>query len=261
MPVYRGREVTGIAQDHAGVDVAIADGQTMRAGCVVGCDGGRSVIRKAAGIDFPRWEPTMSCLLAQAEVGGDAKPPWGVRQGDLGVHSFSQVSDGGPVRMMITERRIIGGQGLNTGVQDAVNLGWKLARVVDGISPERLLDTYHSERHPVAARALRTTMAQLTLVAKPDDRIRALGEAIPSSAAGSAPCCGTVGRCCSISVHPCTLGWLAGTTGWRQLLRNAMVNGNFRSSVTSRRRQRCRSDRTGMSSGWQTARQATWKPR
>jgi hypothetical protein len=67
----------------------------------------------------------------------------------------------------------VGGQGLNTGVQDAVNLGWKLAQVVKGISPESLLDTYHAERHPVAARVLRNTMAQVALM-RVDDRIEAL---------------------------------------------------------------------------------------
>jgi hypothetical protein len=68
-----------------------------------------------------------------------------------------------------------GGQGLNTGVQDAVNLGWKLAQVVNQTSPESLLDTYHVERHPVAARVLRNTMAQVAL-RRPDDRIKALGD-------------------------------------------------------------------------------------
>src|SRR5918996_1136627 len=70
-----------------------------------------------------------------------------------------------------------GGQGLNTGVQDAVNLGWKLAQVVNRTSPEGLLDTYHAERHPVAARVLRTTMAHVAL-RRPDDRIKALGDII-----------------------------------------------------------------------------------
>ena len=67
----------------------------------------------------------------------------------------------------------VGGQGLNTGVQDAVNLGWKLAQVVNEISPESLLDTYHAERHPVAARVLQTTMAQ-TVLTRSDARVDAL---------------------------------------------------------------------------------------
>ena len=68
-----------------------------------------------------------------------------------------------------------GGQGLNTGVQDAVNLGWKLAQVVNGTSPDSLLDTYHSERHPVAARVLQNTMAQVALTTSDDrhDSLRA----------------------------------------------------------------------------------------
>ncbi len=68
----------------------------------------------------------------------------------------------------------VGGQGLNTGVQDAVNLGWKLAQVVNQTSPDSLLDTYHAERHPVAARVLRNTMAQMALLHRPDDRTKAL---------------------------------------------------------------------------------------
>ena len=68
-----------------------------------------------------------------------------------------------------------GGQGLNIGVQDAVNLGWKLAQVVKGISPETLLDTYHAERHPIGARVLRLTMAQVAL-GRGDDRTEALRE-------------------------------------------------------------------------------------
>jgi 3-(3-hydroxy-phenyl)propionate hydroxylase len=71
----------------------------------------------------------------------------------------------------------VGGQGLNTGVQDAVNLGWKLAQVVKRIAPESLLDTYHSERHPVAARVLRNTMAQVALL-RTDDRTEALRETV-----------------------------------------------------------------------------------
>src|SRR5712692_10552408 len=71
----------------------------------------------------------------------------------------------------------LGGQGLNTGVQDAVNLGWKLAQVVKKTSPESLLDTYHAERHPVAARVLRSTMAQIALM-RVDDRIEALRDTV-----------------------------------------------------------------------------------
>jgi 2-polyprenyl-6-methoxyphenol hydroxylase-like FAD-dependent oxidoreductase len=208
--IYRGREVTAFAQDDTGVDVALADGASLRAEYLVGCDGGRSLVRKAAGIEFPGWDPTTSSLIAEVEMAEE--PEWGIRRDALGVHSLSRLEDGGPVRVMVTEqhigptgeptlrdlsealiavygtdygihsptwisrftdttrqaaayrdRRVVlagdaahvhapdGGQGLNTGVQDAVNLGWKLAQVVNRTSPESLLDTYHAERHPRAA--------------------------------------------------------------------------------------------------------------
>lgn len=236
VPIYRGREVAGIAQDATGVDVGLVDGQLLRAQYLVGCDGGRSVIRKAAGIEFPGWDATTSYLLAEVEMAPDSEhvPEWGIRHDTVGVHALSISKDGGPMRVMVTEqhlgpgseptlrdlsealiavygtdygihspawisrftdmarqaasyrdRRIllagdaahvhhpIGGQGLNTGVQDAVNLGWKLAQVVKRTSPDSLLDTYHAERHPVAARVLRNAMAQMALL-RPDDRTKAL---------------------------------------------------------------------------------------
>ena len=242
--IYRARDVTGFTQDDNGVDVHVSDGDSMRAAYLVGCDGGRSVVRKAAGIDFPGWDPTTSALLAEVEVAEE--PELGIRQDDLGTHSFGRVeyeirdgeivfADEGPVGVMVTERqpapsteptlrdlrealitvygtdygvhsptwitrftdmtrqaasyrngRVLlagdaahvhspaGGQGLNTGVQDAVNLGWKLAQVVNEVSAEGLLDTYHSERHPVAARVLRNTMAQTALMRPSDARLEAL---------------------------------------------------------------------------------------
>jgi 2-polyprenyl-6-methoxyphenol hydroxylase-like FAD-dependent oxidoreductase len=236
VPIYRGREVTGFAQDDTGVDVALSDSQSLRAKYLVGCDGGRSLVRKAAGIAFPGWDPTMSHLIAEVEVAEEAE--WGLRHDAVGVHSLSRLGDGGLVRVLVTEqhlgrtgeptirdlsealiavygtdygihspisisrftdmtrqaasyreRRVLlagdaahvhhptGGQGLNIGVQDAVNLGWKLAQVVKQISPESLLDTYHAERHPVAARVLRTTMAQTALLRR-DDRIKALVDTV-----------------------------------------------------------------------------------
>ena len=247
VPIYREREVTGFAQDDTGVDVELSDGQSLRADYLVGCDGGRSLVRKAAGIEFPGWDPTTSSLIAEVEMGEE--PEWGIRQEALGVHSLSRLEyevrdgevvymDGGPIRVMVTEehvgptgeptlrdlsealiavwgtnygvhsptwisrftdmtrqaaayrdRRVLlagdaahvhapdGGQGLNTGVQDAVNLGWKLAQVVHQTSPESLLDTYHAERHPVAARVLRNTMAQVAL-RRPDDRTKALRDTV-----------------------------------------------------------------------------------
>ena len=247
VPLHYGNEVTAFEQDETGVDVHLADGSTVRASYLVGCDGGRSLVRKAAGIDFPGWDPTISHLLAQVEV--TEEPPLGVHRDALGVHSFGRTeyeirdgqvvfADHGPVGVMVTERepgatdeptlqdlrdalisvygkdygihsptwltrftdmsrqaalyrqgRILlagdaahihypaGGQGLNTGVQDAVNLGWKLAQVVKGTSPDSMLDTYHAERHPVAARVLHNTMAQVTLN-RPDERTKALHETL-----------------------------------------------------------------------------------
>ncbi len=238
VPIYRGREVTTVAQDDTGVDVALSDGRFLRARYVVGCDGGRSAVRKSVGIDFPGWDPTTSYLLAEVEMADDGEPEWGIRHDALGVHSLSTPEDRGPVRVMVTERQVgdtaeptlrelsealvavygtdygihspawisrftdtarqaaayragrvlvagdaahvhhpIGGQGLNTGVQDAVNLGWKLAQVVKGTSPDGLLDTYHAERHPVGARVLRNAMAQMTLL-RPDDRLKALRDSM-----------------------------------------------------------------------------------
>src|SRR6202162_4723331 len=231
VPIYRGREVTGFAQDDTGVDVELSDGHSLRAEYLVGCDGGRSLIRKAAGIEFPGWDPSTSCLIAEVQM--DEEPEWGLRRDAIGVHAFSRLEDG-PVGVLVTERHVghtdeptlrdlsealiavygtdygvhsptwisrftdmtrqaasyrdrrvllagdaahvhfpVGGQGLNIGVQDAVNVGWKLAQVVKATSPESLLDTYHAERHPVAARVLRNTMAQTALLSH-GERIEAL---------------------------------------------------------------------------------------
>lgn len=235
VPIYRQREVTGFAQDDAGVTVDSSDGTSLRALYLVGCDGGRSVVRKTAGIDFPGWDPTISHLIAEAEIPGEAD--WGLRRDALGIRSLMRMDDG-TVKVMVTEQepgrsaeptlrdlsealiaaygsdfgihspswishftdmarqaasyrsgRVLlagdaahihyptGGQGLNIGLQDAVNLGWKLAQVVRGTSPESLLDTYHAERHPVAARVLRDTLAQVALL-RPDDRTNALREIV-----------------------------------------------------------------------------------
>jgi 2-polyprenyl-6-methoxyphenol hydroxylase-like FAD-dependent oxidoreductase len=247
VPIYRDREVTGFAQDDTGVDVELSDGQSLRAQYLVGCDGGRSLIRKAAGIEFPGCDPTTSALIAEAEMAEE--PALGIRRDALGTHGLGRVeyeirdgeivyADSGPVRVMLTEEHVgatseptlrdlsegliavygtdygihsptfisrftdmtrqaaayregrvllagdaahvhspDGGQGLNTGVQDAVNLGWKLGQVVNRTSPESLLDTYHAERHPVAARVLRTTMAHVAL-RRQDERTEALRDTI-----------------------------------------------------------------------------------
>ncbi len=247
VPIYYGSEVTGFTQDDTGVDVELADGQSLQAQYLVGCDGGRSLIRKTAGIEFPGWDPTTSSLIAVAEMA--EQPELGIRRDATGIHAIGRVeyeirdgqviySDEGPVGVMVTEQRIgstteptlrdisegliavygtdfgihsptwisrftdmtrqaaayrkgrvllagdaahvhspVGGQGLNAGVQDAVNLGWKLAQVIKKTSPESLLDTYHAERHPVAARVLRSTMAQVALL-RTDDRTDALRQIV-----------------------------------------------------------------------------------
>jgi len=233
--LYRS-EVTGFAQDDTGVDVRLADGGQLRARYLVGCDGGRSMIRKAAGIDFPGWDPTRSNLIAEVELTEESPP--GIRRDAIGVHGLHRMEDGRTVRVIVTEQRLgpssepslsdlsealvavygtdfgahsptwisrftdmtrqaaayrqgrvllagdaahvhypAGGQGLSLGVQDGVNLGWKLAQVVKEISPESLLDTYHSERHPVAARALQHTMAQ-TALQRGDERTQALVQVV-----------------------------------------------------------------------------------
>jgi 2-polyprenyl-6-methoxyphenol hydroxylase-like FAD-dependent oxidoreductase len=229
--ILYGREVLGFTQGESGVDVELDDG-SLRGEYLVGCDGGRSLIRKTAGIDFPGWDPSASYLIAQVEMneepeigmrpeGGGIGPvnreeggnPYGVvllekdiehageptlqylREAlvaaygtDFGVHSptwISRFTDMTRQAASYRKRRVLlagdaahvhgpqGGQGLNTGVQDAVNLGWKLAQVVDKTSPESLLDTYHGERHPVGARVLHNTMAQVAL-SRIDERSKAL---------------------------------------------------------------------------------------
>ena len=231
--IYRQREVTGFWQDDTGVDVGTSDGQSLRAQYLVGCDGGRSVVRKTAGIEFAGWDATRSWLIAEAQF--TEEPAWGMRHDDIGLHGIGKLDDGrgrivlteaqlrtdseptlrdiseGLVRVYGTDygihtpswvssfndtarqaaayrdRRVllagdaahvhapIGGQGLNVGVQDAVNLGWKLAQVVRGTSPATLLDTYHTERHPVGARVLRNTLAQVAL-SRTDARSKAMSQ-------------------------------------------------------------------------------------
>src|SRR5437763_4587447 len=105
VPIYRGREVTGFAQDGAGVDVEIGDGHALRAEYLVGCDGGRSLIRKAAGIAFPGCDPTTSNLIAEVEMTQEP-PEWGIRRDALGIHSLSRLEDGRRVRVLVTEQHV-----------------------------------------------------------------------------------------------------------------------------------------------------------
>jgi 3-(3-hydroxy-phenyl)propionate hydroxylase len=247
VPILYGHEITGFVQQADTVEVAAADGESLRAKYLVGCDGGRSVIRKTAGIDFPGWDPTTSNILAEVEM--TEKPPYGVHRSSNGTYAFGreefEIKGGeiiykevGPIGVMLTEpdpnataeptlqdlKRLliatcgtdfgvhsptwisrftdmtrqaaryrsgrvllagdaahvhspIGGQGLSTGIQDAVNLGWKLAQVIRGKSPDTLLDSYHAERHPVGARVLRNTMAQVALH-REDQRTLAVREIV-----------------------------------------------------------------------------------
>ena len=230
--IYYGHEVTGFTQDESGVDVQLAGDDALRAQYLVGCDGGRSVIRRAAAIEFPGWEATRSNLIAEAEMTDG--PDQELRHDAAGVHAVRRMEDGKAFRVVVTEPQLggdseptlrdlsealiavfgtdygihnptwisrftdatrqaaayragrvllagdaahihypAGGQGLSLGVQDAVNLGWKLAQVVRNTVPDSLLDSYHDERHPVGARVLRQTIAQ-ALLQRRDDRMQAL---------------------------------------------------------------------------------------
>ncbi len=258
VPVYRGRDVTSFAQDDTGVDVNLSDGASLRATFLVGCDGGRSVVRKSAGIDFAGWDASVSWLIAEVET--TEEPAWGLKQDSAGIHAIGK-ADNGLARIVLTDRQLqteseptlrdlseglvavygtdfgahsprwtsrftdmarqatryrdrrvilagdaahvhapIGGQGLNIGVQDAVNLGWKLAQVVKRVSPESLLDTYHAERHPVAARALQNTMAQVAL-RRTDDRSKALGAYVTEFLGMSEPRRRLVAEISGLGIH------------------------------------------------------------
>ena len=227
--IRRGCEIVGLTQDSDGVEVVLADGLRMRARYVVGCDGGRSTVRKALGIDFPGEPAKAECLLGEMEasapladileavtrvretekrfgVGPSGEglfravvPAEGITSGrlapptfdefkrqlrayagtDFGVHSPRWLSRFGDATRQAQHYRRgraflagdaahvhppMGGQGLNLGVQDAFNLGWKLAAQLRGWAPDDLLDTYHIERHPVAAAVLSNTRAQSELM-------------------------------------------------------------------------------------------------
>ncbi|MET9467279.1 rifampin monooxygenase [Streptomyces sp. NPDC006544] len=227
--IRRGCEVVGLSQDDDGVGVELADGTRLRSRYLVGCDGGRSTVRKLLGVDFPGQAATVETLLGEMEVTEDPAviaaavkevnktqirfgvvptqgglcrvivPADGVSEDrtaeptleefkqrlrafagtDFGVHSPRWLSRFGDATRQAERYRVgrvllagdaahihppTGGQGLNLGVQDAFNLGWKLAAAVDGWAPEGLLDTYESERHPVGAAVLDNTRAQITLM-------------------------------------------------------------------------------------------------
>ncbi len=268
--IVYGSEVTGFVQDATGVDIELSDGRSLRAQYLVGCDGGRSVIRKAAGIEFPGWDATRSNLIAEVEM--TEEPVLGTRHDAVGVHGLGRLEydvidgevvykDSGPVRVVLTERQIgsgseptlgdlrealiavygtdfgahnptwisrftdttrqaaayragrvllagdsahvhypAGGQGLSLGVQDAVNLGWKLGQVVNGTSPASLLDTYQDERHPVAARALAHTMALATLQRR-DERMKALVDVVSELASMDEPRRRLAGLLSGLEIH------------------------------------------------------------
>ncbi len=258
VPIRRGLEVTGFAQDDAGVDVHLAEGEPLRTAYLVGADGGRSVIRKVAGIDFVGAEATRSHLIAEVEV-TDETP--GIRLDDVGIHAMSLLEDGRTVGVVVTEqqlgpateptladlgealtavygtdfgvheprwisrftdatrqaaayrsRRVLlagdaahihpptGGQGIGLGVQDAVNLGWKLAQVVQGVSPDALLDNYHAERHPATARVLRNVMVQ-ALLQRGDARTGAMRDTISDLLSFDGPRAQLAGLLSGLDVH------------------------------------------------------------
>ncbi|MER7027893.1 MULTISPECIES: FAD-dependent monooxygenase [Streptomyces] len=229
--IRRGTEVVALRQDAAGVSVEAADGSRLRTRYLVGCDGGRSTVRKLAGIGFPGEPATTETLLGDMEATADPAeiaaavaevrrtqlrfgvmpdvdgkagvhrflvPAEGVAEDrtaptleefreqlrawagtDFGVHSPRWLSRFGDATRQAERYRAgrvllagdaahihppTGGQGLNLGIQDAFNLGWKLAAEVAGWAPDGLLDTYHAERHPVGAQVLAHTRAQMTLL-------------------------------------------------------------------------------------------------
>jgi 3-(3-hydroxy-phenyl)propionate hydroxylase len=259
VPMLRGCEVTGFAQDDTGVDVELSGHASLRAEYLVGCDGGRSVVRRSAGIDFPGLDPSTSWMIAEVEM--TEEPQIGMRREGGGIGPVNREEGGGPYRVVLKEQpdedaseptlqdlrealigaygtdygvhsptwisrftdatrqaesyrrgRVLlagdaahvhppqGGQGLNVGVQDAVNLGWKLAQVVDGTSPESLLGTYHAERHPVGARVLHNTMAQVAL-STPDDRHQALRDTMAEVLGMDEPRKHIAAMLCGLDIH------------------------------------------------------------
>ncbi|GIF13643.1 rifampin monooxygenase [Actinoplanes teichomyceticus] len=233
----RGCELTGLSQDADGVSAELADGTRLRARHLVGCDGGRSTVRKLLGVGFPgepaRWETLLGemrltappeevaavtaevrrtqllfgagpigdglyrVITPAAGVTGDRTPPTlaeftrqmrATAGTDFGAHSPRWLSRFGDATRLAERYRVgrvllagdaahvhppMGGQGLNLGIQDAFNLGWKLAAEIAGWAPDGLLDSYQAERRPVAADVLDTTRAQATLMS-PEPGARAM---------------------------------------------------------------------------------------
>ncbi|WP_328792404.1 rifampin monooxygenase [Streptomyces sp. NBC_00273] len=227
--VRRGCELVGLSQDEDGVGVELADGTRLRSRHLVGCDGGRSTVRKLLGVGFPGEPSRVETLLGEMELTAEPEtlaavmaevrktqlrfgaapfgngvyrvvvPAEGLAQDravpptfeefkqrlravggtDFGAHSPRWLSRFGDATRQAERYRVgrvllagdaahihppTGGQGLNLGVQDAFNLGWKLAAEVGGWAPEGLLDSYEAERHPVAADVLDNTRAQMELM-------------------------------------------------------------------------------------------------
>jgi 2-polyprenyl-6-methoxyphenol hydroxylase-like FAD-dependent oxidoreductase len=227
--IRRGCELAGLSQDGDGVTAELADGTQLRSRYLVGCDGGRSTVRKLLGVGFPGQPAGVETLLGEMKVAEDPAtvaaivaevrqtqlrfgamplgdgvyrlvvPAAGVAEDrtvppaleefrhqlravagtDFGAHSPRWLSRFGDATRLAERYRTgrvllagdaahihppVGGQGLNLGIQDAFNLGWKLAAAVNGWAPEELLDSYHTERHPVAADVLDNTRAQMELL-------------------------------------------------------------------------------------------------
>ena len=259
VPVLHGVEVVGLAQDDEGVDVDLSDGSALRAGYLVGCDGGRSLVRRAAGVDFPGLAPSTSWMIAEVEM--DEEPEIGVRPEGGGIGPVDRERGGSPYGVVLVEPepdhageptpqelrealvaaygtdfgahtptwlsrftdaarqaatyrrgRVLlagdaahihppqGGQGLNVGVQDAVNLGWKLAQVVRGTSPETLLDTYHAERHPVGARVVHNARGRVAPGGAPE-RPQPLRDRVAARVAMNDPRRHVAGMISGLDVH------------------------------------------------------------
>jgi 3-(3-hydroxy-phenyl)propionate hydroxylase len=256
VPIMYSREVTNFTQDDSGVTIEVSDGQSLRADYLVGCDGGRSLIRKIAGIDFQGLDASVSYIIAEVKM--DEEPEFGIRPEGGGI---GKAADGESIGVTVREKVVKhgdepsmdelraalistygtdygltsinwisrfsdatrqaasyrnghvllagdaahihppqGGQGLGTGIQDAVNLGWKLAQVVNKTSPESLLDSYHAERHPVGARVLQNSRAQIVL-SKPDGQHAALREIMTELLGMDEPRKHIVGMLSGLDIH------------------------------------------------------------